>query len=161
MTKKFTSNAEENIIIYDLAGNKISDTIKINNIDKKEPKIKVTYSTTSSTAKDVVVTIISDKVIRSVDGWVLSSNMRQLTKTFKENCKEEIIITDKAGNSIITNINVENINDKNSEDSSNNTSILKRILLFIESKSIFIFIGIFVVVSIILGIKLQKNKNIK
>ena len=67
LTKKFTSNIEEDIIVSDLAGNTISDTIKIDNIDKTAPKIEVTYSTTSITDKDVIVTITSDKIIKEVD----------------------------------------------------------------------------------------------
>ena len=38
LTRKFTSNTEENIIIHDLAGNTISDTIKVGNISKVEEK---------------------------------------------------------------------------------------------------------------------------
>ena len=113
LTKTYIENTEEEVIIKDLVGNSTSKTIiKISNIDKIAPKIDVAYSTTSVTDKDVIVTITSDKIIKSIDGWTLSSDKKQLTKNFKENGEEQITITDEAGNSVTINIKVSNI-DKN------------------------------------------------
>lgn len=167
LTRKFTSNAEENITISDLAGNTISDTIKISNIDKVAPKIEVRYSTTSATDKDIIVTITSDKTIRNVDGWTLSSDKKQLTKTFKENGEEQITITDEAGNSVTTNIKVSNIDKTESKQvdtktiQNDDTTTSKMILPNTGEKSIFIFIVIFIIASIIMYIKLKKYKYVK
>ena len=167
LKKKFTSNTEENITIFDLARNTISDTIKISNIDKVAPKIEAKYSTTSATNKDVIVTITSDKIIRSIDGWTLSSDKKQLTKTFTENGEEEITITDEAGNSVTTNIKVSNIDktEVNQVDtkatSNNDTTTAKMILPNTGEKSILIFIVIFMILSTIMYIKLKKYKDVK
>ena len=167
LKKKFTSNTEENITISDLAGNTISDTIKISNVDKVAPKIEIKYSTTSATDKDVIVTITSDKIIRNIDGWTLSSDKKQLTKTFTENGEEEITITDEAGNSVTTNIKVSNIDktEVNQVDtkatSNNDTTTEKMILPNTGEKNVLIFVAIFMIISLIMYIKLKKYKDVK
>ena len=176
LTKKFTSNTEENITIYDLAGNTISDTIKISNIDKVAPKIEVKYSTISATNKDVTVTITSDEIIKSIDGWALSSDKKQLSKTFNKNGEEEITIIDEAGNSVSTKIKVSNINkneiekdetidDENSDITTvsvdSDTTTAKMILPNTGGKNLLIFIAIFIVISAFMGIRLKKYKEIK
>ncbi len=169
LTKKFSANAEENITISDLAGNKISDTIKISNIDKTAPKIDITYS---ETEKEVVVTIISDKNIKILDGWSLSSDMKQLTKTFKENGEHEIEITDEAGNSVTTKIKVSKMNvSKNEKNLTNkaeyyenlneDTTIAKTTLPKAGEKSTLKFMILCALVCVILYVKLKKYKDIK
>lgn len=167
LKKKFTSNTEENITISDLAGNKISDTIKIGNIDKVTPKIEVKYSTTSVTNKDVNVTITSDKIIKSIDSWTLSSDKKKLTKIFNENGEEEITITDEAGNSVTIKIKVSNIDkteikQTNTEVVSNNdTTTAKMVLPNTGEKNILTFIAIFMIISTIMYIKFKKYKDVK
>ena len=167
LKKEFTSNTEENITISDLAGNTISDTIKIGNIDKVTPKIEIKYSTTSATDKDVIVTITSDKIIRNVDGWTLSSDKKQLTKNFNENGEEEITIIDEAGNSVTTKIKVSNIDKTETKQvdmiatSNNDTTTAKMILPNTGEKSILIFVIIFMILSTIMYIKFKKYKDVK
>lgn len=175
LKKEFTSNTEENITISDLAGNTISDTIKISNVDKVAPKIEIKYSTTSATDKDVIVTITSDKIIRNIDGWTLSSDKKQLTKNFNENGEEEITITDEAGNSVTTKVKVSNIdkteskqvdtttiqNDDTKSISNNDTTTAKMILPNTGEKNILIFIVIFMILSTIMYIKFKKYKDVK
>ena len=167
LKKKFTSNTEENITISDLAGNTISDTIKIGNIDKVTPKIAVKYSTTSVTDKDVIVTITSDKIIKSIDSWTLSSDKKQLTKTFNENGEEKITITDEAGNSVTTNIKVSNIDKTKAKqantkvNSNNDTTTAKMILPNTGEKNILVFIAVFMIISTIMYIKFKKYKDVK
>ena len=158
---------EENIIVSDLAGNTISDTIKIDNIDKTAPKIEVIYSTSSITDKDVLVTIKSDKIIKKVDGWTLSSDMKQLTKIFKENGKEEVIIIDEAGNEVTTTVNVQNISENinqdkdEKEEKEKDDTIVDMIIPNAGAKSILGFIIISVVIFTIVRRKLKKYKEIK
>ena len=167
LTKKLTSNIEEDIIVSDLAGNTISDTIKIDNIDRTAPKIEVIYSASSITDKDVLVTIKSDKIIKKVEGWTLSSDMKQLTKIFEENGKEEVIIIDEAGNEVTTTVNVQNINkninqDKDEkEEKEKDDTIVDMIIPNAGAKSILGFIIISVVIFTIVRRKLKKYKEIK
>lgn len=109
LTKTYTENTSEELKVYDYGGNEKIAEIKIENIDKIAPKIQIEYSTTDLTNKDVIVTITADKIIRTVEGWTLSSDMKQLTKIFKENDEEEIVITDEVGNNVTAKIKVENI----------------------------------------------------
>ena len=167
LKKKYISNTDEIITISDLAGNTISDTIKITNIDKAPPKIEIKYSTTAPTDKDVIVTIISDKRINNIDGWTLSNDKKQLSKTFIENNEEEINIADEAGNSITTIIKVSNI-DKVKENqvdmkdiSYNDLTKSTGILPQTGEKSICILVVLLMIISTIMYIKTKKYKDMK
>ena len=98
LNKTYTKNDEETVTIYDLAGNSVVKTIKVDNIDKEKPEYKVEYSTTLATNKDVTVTITANEEIKEIEGWVLSKDKRILTKVYTENTKEEITIKDSVGN---------------------------------------------------------------
>ena len=164
LTKKIASNTEEKITISDLAGNTISDIIKVNNIDKEPPKIEIKYSTTSTTPKEVTVTIISDKVIKKVDGWTLSNDKKQLTKRFIKNVEEKITVNDEYGNSTIANIKISNINmieekqvDMN-ENSYYDSTKASGILPQTGEKRVLGLVAIFIIISVILYRKLKKYK---
>ena len=109
LTKTYYENTKEEITVYDIAGNSTRVSLNINNIDKIKPIISINYSTTKQTNKDVEVTIKSNKEIQEIKGWNLSEDKKILTKTFKENSYEKIIIKDNAGNSIEETININNI----------------------------------------------------
>ncbi|MBQ3546811.1 MAG: hypothetical protein IJA34_17775, partial [Lachnospiraceae bacterium] len=64
-TKVYTANAEESIIVKDIAGNDAVSNIVITNIDKTAPVVEVTYSTTETTNGDVTVTIEANEEIQS------------------------------------------------------------------------------------------------
>ena len=188
LTKLFTQNVKEKITISDLAGNVITDTIEIRNIDKTAPKIDVVYSTTLETNNDVIVTIKSDKTIKNISGWTLSSDRKQLTKTFKENGEEDITITDDAENNVTTKVKVSNIiknkisitqietkqvnvktnaaNDENKQvnvktNASNDENKQEKLILpYTGEKSILIFLGLFIIISTAMYIKIKKYKGI-
>ncbi len=105
----FSKNTSKTIEIKDIAENAINAEIIINNIDKIAPKITVEYSTKEITNKDVIVTIASDKEIKEVDGWNLSENKKSLTKTYKQNTEENIVVTDNYGNTINAEVKIDNI----------------------------------------------------
>ena len=98
LTKTYTENVEETIIVTDFAGNTIEQLIKIINIDKTPPEVSVKYSTTDLTKEDVKVEITLNEEVQEVEGWTLSKDKKTLTKTYKENVDKTIIITDLAGN---------------------------------------------------------------
>lgn len=109
LTKVYSSNCTEEIYVKDLAGNITTVNISIVNIDKVFPKVKLEYSITSYTNKDVEVKIISDKELKGIEDWTLLSNKLELIKKYAENKVEEIKVEDLAGNEIPLEINIENI----------------------------------------------------
>ena len=78
-------------------------------IDSTKPELEVTYSNVQMTNEDVVVTIKADEEIQSVSGWTLSSDKRELTKTFNANTDTTITVTDVAGNKSEEKISIKNI----------------------------------------------------
>ena len=109
MTKTYTSNTTETVTIKDLAGNSTTVNIKINNINKTAPIAQVSYSITSTTNQDVVVTIKANEQLQTVSGWALSSDRQTLTKTYASNTTENVTIKDLAGNTTTVNIKITNI----------------------------------------------------
>ncbi len=115
LTKTYTDNVDENVIVKDLLGNEATQKIVINNIDRKSPVLEVEYSETESTTEPVTVTITADEEVQEVEGWELSDNKKVLTKTYRKNTDKngEIIkVKDLLGNEsektiIVTNIEVE------------------------------------------------------
>ena len=109
LTKEYSENAEETVIIKDKAGNAIPAEISINNIDKKAPEVKVKYNTTNPTRENVRVTITANEEIREVEGWEMSENKKEITKEYTENVEETLNIKDEAGNITQVKISIKNI----------------------------------------------------
>ena len=125
ITKEYIANAEEEIEVYDLAGNSSKVNVKIANIDNTQLHANVKYSTTKHTNTDVVVTIESNKELKEVEGWNLSEDKKTLTKTYTGNKEEEVIIYDLVGNSKKISIGVSNI-DKDKANLEINYSTTKK-----------------------------------
>ena len=98
LTKEYTQNTEETVIIKDLAGNETTKQINISNIDKTRPEVEISYSPDSLTNQNVTVTITANEEIQEINGWTLSTDKKVLTKTYSENKSETIGVTDIAGN---------------------------------------------------------------
>ncbi len=109
LTKEYTDNTEETLIIYDLAGNERKIPIRIANIDKVELEAKVEYSTTEATKGTVKVTIKANKKIKQVEGWTLDEAGVTLTKTYAQNAEEVVELQDLTGNKVKVNIKINNI----------------------------------------------------
>ena len=109
LTKTFTANTETTITVTDIAGNTSEAKVSIKNIDKTNPKVEITYSTTSQTIEPVTVTIKANEKIQGVEGWTLSQDETTLTKVFDENDTQTITIRDIAGNTITESVVVANI----------------------------------------------------
>ena len=109
LTKEYTDNTEETLIVYDLAGNERKIPIRIANIDKVELEAKVAYSTTEATKGTVKVTIKANKKIKQVEGWTLDEAGVTLTKTYAQNAKEVVELQDLTGNKVKVNIKINNI----------------------------------------------------
>ena len=109
LTKVYKQNTTEEITVKDLAGNATKQTIKIANIDKQKPTLKIGYSPKDLTNKDVIVTITANKELQVISGWTLSKDKKTLTKVYKQNATEEITVKDLAGNEVKQAIKVANI----------------------------------------------------
>lgn len=120
LTKTYSTNKKETITVQDIVGNTTQANIKITNIDKEKPKIEVTYSTIKPTKYDVIATITADKEIQEINGWVISSDKKSMTKTYHENTTETLIIKDLMGNSTDVTISIININQNANNESNNN-----------------------------------------
>lgn len=113
LTKTFISNIREDISIKDLAGNIKSIPIEINNIDKLNPVLTITYNLTELNENKVYVSVKGNEELQEIEGWNISEDKTTLTKTYTNNSSEEILIKDLAGNSSTKNIAVNVINNVN------------------------------------------------
>ncbi len=114
MTKEYTDNKIEDVMVKDSLGNQTTVTIDIRNIDKEAPVAKVEYDITELTKKDVVVTIIANENLQAVSGtintWELDDeDETRATATFTSNGTETVTITDLAGNETQIPVKVDNI----------------------------------------------------
>ena len=106
--KTYTSNAKEDVTVYDKAGNKTVVTVEVTNIDKTAPEVKATYSTKELTNRNVEVTLTANEDVQSVEGFTKVDN-RTYKKTYTSNAKEDVTVYDKAGNKTVVTVEVTNI----------------------------------------------------
>ncbi len=103
----------ENVTITDLAGNTVTENVIVTGIVNErldQLTIKVTYSTTEPTNKNVDVTITGNKELAELSGWTLSTTDKKvMTKTYTENVNENITITDTEGTTASATISIKNI----------------------------------------------------
>lgn len=96
----------------DAAGNTVTF-----DVDHKMPTANITYSQTTPTNGEVVVTITLDEtamISSSTEnpGWTVSNDGKTFTKVFKENAVEKVRLHDGMDNEVVVEVNVNNI-DKN------------------------------------------------
>ena len=109
LTKEYMENTTETITVKDLAGNETQANISISNIDKTGPSVSIGYSTKNPTKENVKVTITSNEEMQTVQGWILSSDKKTLTREYTENTTETITVKDLAGNETKVDIEITNI----------------------------------------------------
>ena len=115
LTKEFSENVTQNYTVQDLLGNVSTVQIKIANIDKTKPEIKVTQSPSTVTNKNVSVMITSNEELQELEGWTLSSDKKKLQKEFSSNTAQNIEVQDIAGNKESIKINITNIDKEEPE----------------------------------------------
>lgn len=97
-----STNGTYNFIVYDYAGNTITKTQTVSNIDKVKPQGTLSYSTTSPTNQNVIVSIIATdnasgaKSITLPNGTII--NGATASYTVSANGTYAFVITDVAGN---------------------------------------------------------------
>jgi len=107
LTKEYTQNTNETVLVNDIAGNSVSMEVNISNIDKKGPNLQVEYKAKEN--KIILVWIKSDEEVQEVESWTRSENKKVLSKEYSENTRELVTVKDKLGNITTIQINVTDI----------------------------------------------------
>lgn len=98
MRKTYHENSEESLTITSVTNKNAYIRIKVDQIDREAPAIKVLYSNTQNTKEDVTVTLMAGERLQALSGWTLSQNQLSLTKTFSANETKTYVVKDIAGN---------------------------------------------------------------
>ncbi len=167
ISKYYFENEVSTLKVQDLAGNETEIEVKVENIDKEKPQAKVEYE-----EKDgkVIVSIISNEELQEVEGWTLSEDKKTLTKTYSENQKDVISVTDLAGNITEVSVSVTSFNEEEKPGENNQNDQINgeennwagnlgsaiMDLPFAGKITLAIFIVTAVVISIILYLKYKK-----
>ena len=93
----------------DSAGNEIAETVKKVVIDRTGPVGSVSYSTTEKTGSSVVAKISANEEMQEIEGWTLSADKKELTKSYEDNTEETVTIKDLLGNESSVTIKISNI----------------------------------------------------
>ncbi len=109
LTKKYDENTSEKVKVETINGYTRELTINIKNIDKVAPEAEVKYSTVEKTNNMVNVQIIANEQLKPILGWNLSQDNKTLSKNYLENTKENVTISDLAGNTKEVTIEIANI----------------------------------------------------
>ena len=110
MTKEYSKNTKEDVIVTDKAGNTTKAEVNVTNIEKQELEAIVTYDIEDWTNKNVTATITANKPLKPQDDeWQLSENKMELTKTFDKNYLGNVEIESEAGNKKQVEVKIENI----------------------------------------------------
>ena len=109
LTKKYSKNTRETIIVLDLAGNETEKEVNIQNIDKVAPQASVKYGPEGKTNGNVTVTLTSNEELQPKENWTLSEDKKTLTRVYTDNIEGLSIVKDLAGNETTVEIIVANI----------------------------------------------------
>ena len=112
-TKWYTNNTTEKtkvVKFIDRAGNEGEIIIEVNNIDRVDPEVEISYSPEGATNEDVVATLkANEKVtIENSEGWTTEDG-KIYTKTYKSNTIDKVIVKDVAGNDTEVTVTIDNI----------------------------------------------------
>lgn len=99
-----TDEGEYHIRIYDRSGN-VSEYVVT--IDLTLPTIEVEYEQVSEDL--VLVTITSDEEMNEIDGFILSSDKKVLTKVYNLSILEDLTLEDLAGNKVLIHLEYEGL----------------------------------------------------
>lgn len=116
ITKSYAANATINITVTDTAGNSVSASKSFANIDKTKPSATITLSPASWTNGNVTATIkmtdnaaLDNYVLDGASAVTISGTSKTITKTYSENQKISLTVTDAAGNTYSITKDINNI----------------------------------------------------
>ena len=105
LTKLYTDNIVESVMVKDLNNNIKEETIEINNIDKVQLEVNVQYSDANQNG-EVTVTITSNKELEPKENWILSEDKKTLTRSYNSSVEDDILVQDLSGYQKNVTINV-------------------------------------------------------
>lgn len=154
LTYKDTDSKDYTVILSS------SPKIQLSEI-KEELNATISYNPIDETTGTVNVTIKTNKKVNKVEGWTLSEDGKELTKTYTTNMTETVRLVDLDNMTkdvlvIVNNIKSENIDNK--DDTTTKNGILPRTGVNIKYVLIILFIAAF---SIITYKKYNSYKDIK
>ena len=163
LTKIYTQNGQEEVVIKDIAGNEIKVNISVSNIDIMPPKVGVKYSTTNKMTDKVIVTLTADEEIQEVEGWTISSDKLTLTKVYTKNVEEQITVYDTVGNGTRISVKVNNIEKENQQEQQKEDNTIAGGQIPQAGQSLIVIISILTIllVGIVSYIKLKRFKDVK
>ena len=97
LTKLYSNNTKENIIIKDVSGNEKNEIIEINNIDKEPPILQIHYSDVNENG-EIIVTITSNEELDTKYNWALSGDKKTISRLYNTVIEDDILIEDIVGN---------------------------------------------------------------
>ena len=96
LTKNYSLNGNETIVVKDEYGNQTSQAIAVNNIDKVPPTVEVRYEDNTNGTKTAILK--ANEKVQMVNGWTLSEDGTELRKVYTESNNERVVVYDLAGN---------------------------------------------------------------
>ena len=82
-------------------------------IDKDKPTLDLQIQESEN---GVTATITSNEEVQQVEGWNLSDNQKTLTKEYKENKTENVVVKDLVGNETTIKVEITNIEEEGEEE---------------------------------------------
>ncbi len=104
--KNLLKEGKNTIILYDVAGN-ASKTYEFT-YDVTAPTIEITLNPNGVTRGPVTVTLTANEDIKDIEGWTRVDS-KTLTKVYEDNAKDNVVVTDIAGNSMTQFVEVKRI----------------------------------------------------
>ena len=108
LSKIYTENISEDVLVKDLVGNTIKKKISVNTIGNYNQNHIVQYNLKDTSDGKVVAKITSNKELKPKEEWELSEEKNVLTKVYAEDITEEVSIEDIDGNVLNLIINSNN-----------------------------------------------------
>lgn len=110
--KKYVSKGKDISGVSNVSNDQSGINSDSNDQNINSLEVNVSYSNESPTYNKVTATISSDSELLPVDGWILSSDKKSLTKEYDKNILENVTVKSVDGTSTVTTINIKNILDK-------------------------------------------------
>ena len=110
-TKTFNKNQTYSTNFYDEYGNKKKIKLKIKQVDKKGPVIKVTYEYNSKNNTVLVKLKSNEEIKHTKPSWTLSKDKKTYTKVFKKNQTTSMYFYDRYSNKTKVKIKVTQIDE--------------------------------------------------
>ena len=108
-TKSYDRNIQETIQLEDLVGNTVEAEISITGIQESNFFVNVNYTPEGKTNQNVTAIITGNQEMKELAGWTLSSDKREMRKTYQQNQEESLLVTSVTDKKAYIQININQI----------------------------------------------------